>query len=41
MSVIQRDYTVDSVLTHTSPWTPPVMGFRRVWVLKEVIIYDY
>ena len=30
--------TVDSVITHTAPWTPKVMGFHRVWVPREVII---
>ena len=32
------DSTVDSVLTHTSPWTSKIMGFHRVWVPKEVNI---
>ena len=26
--------TVDSVLTHSNPWTPKAMGYYRVWVLR-------
>src|SRR6266850_2538105 len=32
----QLYYTVDSVLTHTSPWTRIAMGYYRVWVSSEV-----
>lgn len=28
-------HTVDSVITHTSRWTPKAMGYRRVWVITE------
>jgi hypothetical protein len=30
--------TVDSVITHTPPWTSQIMGFHRVWGPGEVII---
>jgi len=26
--------TVDSVLTHSDPWTPKAMGYYRVWVSR-------
>jgi len=26
--------TVDSVLTHSNPWTPKAMGYYRVWVSR-------
>ncbi|KZT19544.1 hypothetical protein NEOLEDRAFT_1077540, partial [Neolentinus lepideus HHB14362 ss-1] len=29
--------TVDSLITHTGPWTSPSMGYCRVWVAREVI----
>ena len=30
--------TVDSVLSHTPPWTSNIMGYHRVWIPKEVNI---
>ena len=34
MGVICKVSTVDSVITHTPPWTPQGMGYCRVWVIK-------
>ena len=36
MGTIGNTGTVDSVLTHTSPWTRIAMGYYRVWVSSEV-----
>jgi hypothetical protein len=36
-SSLTFDSTVNSLLTHTSPWTPQAMGYDGVWGLRMVL----